>query len=236
MSTTKSPKIPWRKPCLRVGTISTKEGLALLRKNNPEADLIEVRIDSLYAKGLSSEDIIPYLEKRVQPVLLTLRTTLEGGHYPWKSRERQVAYRALMPHAEAIDMELTNVPLLGNVLKEARAMNKSLIISSHSPTRKLTRRKLERLVNQFRKRRATVYKIAGLTRTPQDIAVLAEAMLKNPLLRFALMGIGPRAAVSRVVLPALGSKLAYGYLDVPAAKNQPSLTEVNEGLKSIGLA
>jgi 3-dehydroquinate dehydratase-1 len=42
------------------------------------------------------------------------------------------------------------------------------------------------------------------------------------------MGLGPYAAQSRAVLTALGSRLAYGYLDQAAAPGQPSAAEVRK--------
>ncbi len=42
------------------------------------------------------------------------------------------------------------------------------------------------------------------------------------------MGLGRYAAQSRSVLVALGSRLAYGYLDQAAAPGQPSAAEVKK--------
>jgi len=218
--------IPWRKPCLRIGTITTLEGLKKLAKKQPLADLIEVRYDILRRDGLDEEALKAHLLKRQNPVLLTLRTTREGGSYPWKSRERVLLFHSLLAVVDAIDVELQNIPLVREVLIAARAQGRGIILSAHSTTRKLTLGRGERWLDQFRKHRADVYKIAAVARTRKDLGVLARLVLDHPELRLGAMAVGPMAALSRQVLPILGSKLVYGYLDAPAAKGQPSLEEI----------
>jgi 3-dehydroquinate dehydratase-1 len=218
--------IPWRKPCLRIGTVSTLDGLKKLAKKHPLADLIEVRYDILRRDGLDEEALRAHLQKRQNPVLLTLRTTREGGQYSWKSRERVLLFLSLLPDVDAIDVELQNVPTVREVLTAARTQGRGIILSAHSATRKLTLGRGERWLEQFRKYRADVYKLAAIARTRKDLAVLARLVLDHPELRLGAMALGPMAALSRQVLPVLGSRLVYGYLDVPAAKGQPSLEEI----------
>lgn len=218
--------IPWRKSCLRVGTITTREGLKKLAKKQPFADLIEVRYDTLRRDGLDEEALRAHLQKRQNPVLLTLRTTREGGSYPWKSRERVLLFHNLLSDVDAIDVELQNIPLVREVLTAARAQGRGIILSAHSTHRKLTLGRGERWLEQFRKHRADVYKIAAFARTRKDLGVLARLILDHPELRLGAMATGPMAVLSRLVLPILGSKLVYGYLDAPAVKGQPSLEEI----------
>lgn len=222
--------IPWNKPTLLVGTVSTLAGLRKLSRPNPPADLIEVRYDTLRRDGVDAEELREQLRKRAQPVLLTLRTTREGGNYPWKSRERVLLFESLIEDVDAIDVELQNIPLVRDVLTQARTQGRGLVLSAHSLTRKLTYGKGERLLEDFRKFRADVYKVAALARTRKDLGVLARLLLDNPKLRLAMMAVGPMATASRLAFPPLGSRLVYGYLDEPAVKGQPSLAEVAAAL------
>lgn len=223
---TKPKSIPWKKPCLRVGTLSSLEGLKLLNKKQPLADLIEVRYDILRQNGVDTDTLRSYLQKRQNPVLLTLRTMREGGSYPWKSRERVLLFLELLPDVDAIDVELQNIPLVREVLSAARRSDRGIVLSAHSISRKLTLGRGERWVEQFRHYRADVYKLAALARTRKDLGVLARLVLDHPELRIGAMALGPMAALSRQVLPVLGSRLVYGYLDQPVSKGQPSLEEI----------
>ena len=219
-------RINWKKPLLSVGCISTIPGLHLLAKLQPRADLVELRYDSLHAAGIKPDEIIRHLRKRQNPVLLTLRTRREGGVYSWKSTERILLFEQLIQHVDAVDIELQNINLLRPVLKLARKHNKGIILSAHSITRKLTCGKALRWISLFRKYRVSAYKISALAKTRQDLAVPVRLLLDFPKLRLGVMAMGPMAALSRKILPLLGSKLVYGYLDVPAAKNQPSLRNI----------
>ena len=224
-------RINWKKPVLAVGCVSTVSGLQLLTKHQPRADLIELRYDTLHSAGIGPDEVIRHLSKRQNPVLLTLRTKREGGSHSWKSTERILLFEQLIPHVEAVDIELQNLHLLQPVLKMARTRNKGIILSAHSVHRKLTLGKALRWISLFRKHRVNAYKISALAKTRQDLAVQARLLLDFPKLRLGIMAMGPMASLSRQVLPLLGSKLVYGYLDFPAAKNQPSLRAVASHLE-----
>ncbi len=193
-----------------------------------EADILELRVDHLRAQEIEPDAIIKALKARRNPVLLTLRTTVEGGAYPWKSTERILLFEKLIPYADAIDLELVNMKFVKPLLFQAREGNRGVILSSHSLERKITFGKAVRIIEEFRKYRVQAYKLAALVRTQEDLKVLAQVLMEYPRLRIGLMGTGPLADVSRLVLPPLGAKLVYGYLDEPASKGQPSLEQVSD--------
>jgi len=223
-------RIKWSKPCLFIGTLITPEGLRLLAQPQPNTDLTEIRYDALYHAGVTAEQLIAHLAKRKNRVLLTLRTTREGGMHPWKSTERVNLFMQLIPHVDAIDLEVQNLDLVGDVLQAARNQKKGVILSAHSVTRKITYGRALRWLENLREYRVQAYKIASLARTRDDLGVLVRLLLDHPKLRLGLMALGPQAEISRIVLPSLGSKMVYGYLDAPAAKGQPSLKELSAHL------
>jgi len=198
-----------KKPCITVGTITTPAGLTYLKSKEVEVDIVEVRVDSLRSAGMEIPEIKTALKARKMPTLLTLRTMVEGGDYPWKSTERILVFEELISYADAIDLEIKNMKYVKPILQIARDTNKKVILSTHSLERKLTIGKAERLVETFRAYRVDIYKM--------------------------VMATGPMAQVSRVVLPSLGSKLVYGYLDEPAAPGQPSAQELKGMLLDCGL-
>ena len=213
--------VTWKNTPLTVGTISTEEGLRNLAHPPAGIDLAEVRLDLLLAKGVEPEKIMEAMSKKEIPVLLTLRTREEGGAFNWRSRQRVLFFLGFLPFADSVDLELTNLPRLGRVLRAIRRSKRDLVLSSHSLKRKLTPLRLKRLLSQFKKTRAHVYKIVGLARRPRDLRALAEPLLTFPHMRLAILASGPLATASRLSLPGLGSRLVYVHLDEPAAPGQP---------------
>ncbi len=183
---------------------------------------MEVRLDLLLSKGVSPDQIQDALATRSVPALLTLRTRDEGGAFNWRSRQRVLFFLKFIPFADVVDLELINIPRLSRVLRMVRRTKRDLIVSSHSLKRKLTTLRLRRLLSQFRKTRARLYKIVGLARRKRDLLTLAEPLLNQSHMRLAIMASGPLATASRLSLPALGSRLLYVHLDEPAAPGQPS--------------
>ena len=213
--------VPWKNTPLVVGTISTAPGLSHLIKAPEGIDLVEVRLDLLLSKGVHPDKIQEAMANRSVPTLLTLRTRDEGGAFNWRSRQRVLFFLAFLPFADAVDLELTNLPRLGRVLRAVRRAKRDLVLSSHSLKRKLTPLRLKRLLTEFRKTRAHVYKVVGLARRTRDLRALAEPLLTLPHMRLAILASGPLATASRLSLPGLGSRLVYVHLDEPAAPGQP---------------
>jgi len=214
--------IPWKQAPLIVGTISTSQGLAYLKTPPHGVDLVEVRLDLLLSKRVPADAIQEALAQRTAPAILTLRTREEGGAFNWRSRQRVLFFLKFIPFADMVDLELTNIPRLGRVIRAIRRSKRDLLISSHSLKRKLTPLRLRRLLVQFRKTRAHIYKIVGLARRRRDLRTLSTPLLTHSHMRLAVMASGPLAEASRLCLPALGSKLIYVYLDEAAAPGQPS--------------
>ena len=188
--------VSWKTTPLTVGTISTEAGLSHLARPPAGIDLAEVRLDLLLSKGVEPETILQAMAKKELPILLTLRTREEGGSFNWRSRQRVLFFLAFLPFADVVDLELTNLPRLSRVLRAVRRSKRDLILSSHSLKRKLTPLRLKRLLNEFRKPRAAVYKIVGLARRMRDLRTLAEPLLTLPHMRMAILASGPLATAS----------------------------------------
>ena len=110
-------QVSWKNSPLTVGTISTEPGLQNLSKPPAGIDLAEIRLDLLLSKGVEPETILAAMAKKEIPILLTLRTREEGGAFNWRSRQRVLFFLAFLPFADVVDLELTNLPRLGRVLR-----------------------------------------------------------------------------------------------------------------------
>jgi len=221
---------------LVLGTMTTAKGLGGLTRATSPADAIEVRVDALLAAKVSAEKIEAALEKRKHPVLLTLRIPPEGGHRAWKLKERRELFLRLLPHVEAIDVELVTARALQPVLTEARRTGKTVVLSAHAIPSPATPAQIARWVKAFDHQPRTILKIAARIQSWRDLQQLAALLVNHPELPLAVMGVGPHAAQSRSVLTALGSRLVYGYLDEPAAPGQPSAAEVRKMVEVVRLA
>ena len=195
-----------------------------------------MRVDALLAKKVPVEKIEAALKSREHPVLLTLRIPAEGGQCPWKVAERRALFLRLLPHVEAIDLEIASMRTMQAVIEEARHSGKTIIFSAHSIQRPASEMQMTRWRNQFDQQPRTILKIAGRIQSWRDLLRLAALLVNNPDAPMAVMGIGPYAAQSRSVLMALGSRLTYGYLDQAAAPGQPSAAQVRKMAESVKIA
>jgi 3-dehydroquinate dehydratase-1 len=210
-----------------VGTITTSAGLRLLAQKQA-ADAIEVRVDALLAVEVPVEKIVAALQTRKTPVLLTLRIPAEGGQRGWRVKERRELYLKLLPHVEAIDVELATAHAMRPAIEEARRAGKTVVLSAHAIAKAAPAAQIARWVAQFDAKPGTILKIAARIQGWRDLQQLAALLVNHPDWPVAVMGLGPYAGQSRSVLAALGSRLVYGYLDKPAAPGQPSAAEVKK--------
>jgi 3-dehydroquinate dehydratase-1 len=220
-------KFPAHTP-LVVGSVITRAGLRRLARAAAPADVVEVRVDALLAAGVPLAEIEAALEKRRHPVLLTLRIPAEGGQRTWKLPERREVFLRLLPHVEAIDLELATASRLEAVTAAARRLGKTIVLSAHAIAKPATPAQFAKWTAQFQPGEKVILKIAARIGSWHDLQRLAAVLVNHPDWSVAVMGLGPYAAQSRSVLAALGSKLVYGYLDQPAAPGQPSAAEVRK--------
>jgi 3-dehydroquinate dehydratase-1 len=220
-------KFPDLRPVV-LGSVISPAGLRALARKTIPADAIEIRVDALLAKNVPVEKIEAALRARRHPVLLTLRIPAEGGLRPWKLTERRDLYLRLLPHVEAIDLELATARALQPVLDAARLAKKTVILSAHAIKKPAPPAQIARWVAQFDHAPRTILKIAAHITSWRDLQQLAALLVNHPDWPIAVMGLGPHAAQSRAILIALGSRLAYGYLDQPAAPGQPSAADIRK--------
>jgi len=218
-----------------LGTVTTAAGLRALARKTLPGDAVEVRVDAVLAEKVSVEAIEAALKQRKHPVLITLRIPPEGGQLPWIVKERRALFLRLLPHAEAIDVELATAKAMEPVIAEARRLGKTVILSAHAILKPATAMQLARWIEQYQAEPATILKIAARIQSWRDLQQLAAILVNHPEWHVAVMGLGPYAAQSRSVLAALGSRLVYGYLDVPAAPGQPSAAQVRKMVEAVRL-
>jgi 3-dehydroquinate dehydratase-1 len=225
-------KFPVKHPAV-LGTITKPAGLRCLASARGPADAAEIRVDALLAAGVAVEKIELALAKRRLPVLLTLRVPAEGGRLTWKLPHRRATFLRLLPHVEAIDVELATVRAMQPVLAAARKSGKTIVFSAHALKAPATAAQMAKWTRQFKPDSSAILKIAGQIKSWRDLQRLAALLVDHPDWNVAAMGLGPHATQSRSVLAALGSCLVYGHLDQPAAPGQPSAAEVRKMVDAV---
>src|SRR5437763_12988158 len=95
------------------------------------ADLVELRAD------LCEEprpETLPALLARLRaggrPVILTARAGAEGGR-PMDEARRRALYTSGLPHTDAIDVEIASTALAAELVPQARAAGKTVVLSAH---------------------------------------------------------------------------------------------------------
>lgn len=196
---------------LTVGSVADLEQLTEAPQN---CDLVELRLDSL---GYGA-DVLAFAERSPLPLLITARGAAEGGQADWSIQSRAAAYRALMPYASLIDIELQDFPHLSDIIDDARTSEIIVIGSFHdfdaTPALKILQEKTQQ-------EKADIYKFALMARSIDDIETHISLIKQIDSENISIMGMGPLGAAARPLMAKAGSLLNYGYLGgTPTAPNQ----------------
>lgn len=206
---------------MRVGVISQSKGLSFITQTRVPCNLLELRLDYFTLSENFLYELQKVLTKRKQPVLLTLRSQTEGGQQKLTSKQRETILLKFLPYIDAIDIEQAQLKTMPQLLKTMQKKKISLILSAHSFQKPFTQRQLNTLLQKMKKQPATIYKIASRCDSIAQLILLLQNQIQFNALPLALMGMGKMASLSRQLLPLVGSKLVYGYLDSPTAPGQP---------------
>lgn len=206
----------WMGDRLRVVGTVTQPG-TLTRGEFGDCDIVELRLDWLRLPV----DSLPVLPK---PVIATVRLASEGGRWSEADEDRLPVFEAALRQYAAADIEWRS-RLLPAVSALAVRYQKALVVSYHdferTPSLGQLREVLDRASNY-----GTIVKIATRADSEEDLQTLRELFRWNCSAALCVVGMGARAAQSRVELPRLGSCLSYGHVDGPVAPGQPSVAEL----------
>lgn len=178
-------------------------------------DALELRLDSF-------ESAPPVDDLRI-PLIATARSPREGGANALTAGERGSRYLAMLPHVDAIDIELASRAEMKPILAAAREAGRRIILSMHDfhgvP------RGLRGLQRRAQDAGADVFKIAVTPRNAGELGALL-ALLDDAPLPTSVMGMGRLGKASRVAAMACGSVLNYGWLERPNVAGQWSAAEL----------
>ncbi len=198
------------------------------------ADFLELRADTF--KNISLEKIekaLNSLRAFKKPVILTIRSKKEGGKCLISEKKRASLFDALMPLADAVDIELGSSAILKNVVNSAKGHKKKVIVSYHNFKTTPGEKKLLEIAAGCHASGADIVKVATFARGPEDLRLLARFLTDfNDL---TVIAMGAHGAGSRVFFPLLGSMLTYGSVTGPSAPGQMPVAELTRELRRYGL-
>ncbi len=200
--------------------------LSLLRKAKRDgADLLELRVDTFRRRDVEvlKRDVAG-ARKVGLPLLLTVRSSREGGRAGIDERERLLLYRELTPLVDAVDVELGAASTVEDVVRVAADRGKKVILSYHNLSATPPERRLRALLVRGRRLGADVVKIATTVKERKDLKRLAALLLTEENL--IVIGMGRKGLVSRVFFPYLGSLLTYATVSRKTAPGQPGLKDL----------
>lgn len=233
--------------------------LAALPRAQRGADIVEARFDlalplplppEATGKGPSTatvatpapaSDLRPFLtacaelERTGTPVLATIRLTVDGGRWPRdREQERLPWFREALEVASWVDVEVESA-IASEVVRLARTRGRHIIISHHDFAGTPEALELTAVIARARALAGDVVKVATAIRSLDDHARLLDLLRRQLLMTtgggpVALVGMGPLGTSLRSYLPAIGSRLTYGYLDAIAAPGQIPARDLVERL------
>jgi 3-dehydroquinate dehydratase-1 len=167
------------------------------------------------------------------PALLTVRDPREGGRNTLGLTPRRVLLQSLVDDFQLVDIEIANLGLYHEVVRQAKENGTWVVGSFHDFKSQPDPAVLADLIAEAQSLGADIVKCAVTPQSSADLAALAgflEAPSTTPL---SLMGMGPLGRVSRLLLGQLGSVLNYGYLDAATVPGQWAATELKHLLREL---
>ena len=202
------------------------------------ADLLELRIDTFAQRD--TRELVRRLERlralkeaRTIPLIITVRSKAEGGLYAIADKKRLEIFKALIPFADYVDIELSSRTILKDVVRAAKRAGPSVIISYHNFTSTPGAARLRTIIGRARGAGADIVKLATTAKHPKDTKTLAAVLLEDP--KLIVIAMGPLGVSTRVFFPTLGSLMTYGSLTKTTAPGQLPVKEIKKRLKSYGL-
>jgi 3-dehydroquinate dehydratase-1 len=203
-----------------VGIVHSGASLAAARRIRAEGcDWLELRVDGFFPDVGNLLRVAPRL---AAPRIVTVRHSSEGGMARGISaRQRRALYGDFLEVAGLVDIELRQAGAMKEVIRQAKEAGVGVMLSHHDFRRTPPVAKLRALARQAREAGADIFKVAAMTRSARDLAMLIEFLAdEKSALPLAVMGMGTYGKISRLVLAQAGSCLNYGYLGEPNAGGQ----------------
>lgn len=197
--------------------------------SNEDIDYLELRLDCI--KDITSdkaEDIIKSIKKITQtPIILTNRTSKEGGFFE-KSEEERIKILADNAHlVEITDIELSTEKELRQIV--INNANKS-IVSYHNFQKTPSQDYLQEVIDDSFKI-GDIPKIAVKPTKIEDTYTILQLLIQNKgIIAISMDKIG---TYTRVMGPVLGAPITYAAINNESAPGQLDIKTTSEMIKKL---
>jgi 3-dehydroquinate dehydratase-1 len=198
----------------------------LLRLKRSGIDLLEIRVD-LIETNLAC--VVKYLVDLSKSVGLPLIGTVRENART--SSDRLRIFRTIMPHVQAVDIEL-GCAIADSVIAEAHRLGITVIVSEHDFETTPSDAALGAIVERARAGGADIVKIATMARSREDAERLLR-FIKGCTVPVAAFAMGEQGAFSRVLAGEYGSLFTYGYISKAVAPGQLPAAELAEKIRNL---
>jgi 3-dehydroquinate dehydratase-1 len=202
------------------------------------ADILEIRLDLLGIRDLeiASETIRKIKSETRLPLILTNRSSMEGGKWQGKEAERTELLKNLLSlrdGPDAVDIELSaGRKARDRVIKAAKTCGKTVIVSFHNFSETPPFQEMKTIFEESFLAGADIAKLAVMPHSMKDVLDLLRASLDAKEAGGAVCAIamGRLGKHTRVIAPFYGSVLTYAAVEgsVSAAPGQFQVDEVKK--------
>ena len=199
----------------------------LEQANESQTDVIEWRVDYLTDPGeLQASQMQTIAFNADKPLIVTWRTTAEGGHEDFDSIAYHWVYQlAIASRVAAVDVEVSLLEEVGDVVEDAQPQGITVIGSRHYFD--ATPADLDAELQSMVATPVDVVKLAVMPNDSGDVQRLLDATKvanqAKPLITMAMGELGQR---SRFEGYQYGSQLTFASLGESSAPGQPSVTQL----------
>ena len=224
-----TPKI-----CVSIQPKTNLEALKLIEKaESSQADLIEVRLDSLE----TSRNLSDLSAHTKIPLIATNKLQSEGGSFSGTHVERQqTLLNAARSGFQYVDLDLTNLKLKEQIL-DLNGLGAEIIVSYHKFDGPLSIPEMNRILEQEINSGACVCKIVSTAKQVQDnltaLNFVSENSGKTKLVCFCMGELG---RISRLLSPVFGAFFTFASLEEGSetARGQIGIREMKTGYSLLG--
>jgi 3-dehydroquinate dehydratase-1 len=188
--------------------------------------LLELRIDHFPKMNPAAlADSIRSIRRSGFSVMVTIRMKEEGGAARMSESKRLELYKALLPAADAADIELRSA-LCGRLIAAAHRRGKRCIVSCHEFKKKFSERDATNRIKKAKRLGADFVKIAWTVKNQAEARSFAALTFRLRHMSLIMIPMGERMKHARLFFPFIGSLLMYGFVGKSAAPGQLSAAAV----------
>ena len=199
-------------------------------------DMLEIRADKVEVSFTS--DTFLRLKRLNRPFIFTPRDASEGGGRPdWSTKDRRKLYLDALPHVALIDVEVSKLNELKEIIVEAKRQGVGVIASAHNFKETPTYAQMIALAERCAMFGGDVLKLAVHIRDVGDLSELTDAVdtiRRDYPFKMSSMGTEqPFGDHYRLMDAHAGSPLTYGYLAQQASSGQIKASRIKSLLAEL---